>query len=76
MCGIAVKHGRAPEPDVARWQDRLDPFWSWIAGGCHLNRQIDNLIVGNGFRIDSLTNARLPGRRTHTFPYEGRAKPT
>jgi ubiquinone/menaquinone biosynthesis C-methylase UbiE len=72
---LFVEHGRAPEPGVARWQDRLDPLWSPLAGGCHLNRKMDDLIAGNGFRIDSLTNARLPGPRTHTFLYEGRARP-
>ncbi len=72
---LFVEHGRAPEPDVARWQDRLDPLWRRIAGGCHLNRKIDDLISGSGFRIDALTNARLRGPRTHTFLYEGRARP-
>jgi SAM-dependent methyltransferase len=70
-----VEHGRAPEPGVARWQDRLDPLWSRLAGGCHLNRKIDDLILGNGFRIETLENARLPGPRTHSFLYEGSAKP-
>ncbi len=60
---------------VARWQDRLDPLWRRVAGGCHLNRKIDELISGSGFRIDALANARLPGPRTHTFLYEGRARP-
>jgi ubiquinone/menaquinone biosynthesis C-methylase UbiE len=73
---LFVEHGRAPEPGVARWQNRLDPLWSRIAGGCHLNRKIDDLISASGFRIDALTNARLPGPRTHTFLYEGRARPT
>jgi ubiquinone/menaquinone biosynthesis C-methylase UbiE len=72
---LFVEHGRAPEPGVARWQDRLDPLWSRIAGGCHLNRKIDDLISGGGFRIDSLQYARLPGPRTHSFLYEGRARP-
>jgi ubiquinone/menaquinone biosynthesis C-methylase UbiE len=72
---LFVEHGRAPESGVARWQDRLDPLWSRIAGGCHLNRKIDDLIAGNGFRIEALVNARLPGPRTHTFLYEGRAQP-
>ncbi len=72
---LFVEHGRAPEPGVARWQDRLDPLWSRLAGGCHLNRKMDNLISDGGFRIASLTNARLPGPRTHTFLYEGRALP-
>jgi ubiquinone/menaquinone biosynthesis C-methylase UbiE len=72
---LFVEHGRAPEPGVARWQDRLDPLWRRVAGGCHLNRQIDELISGSGFRIDRLANARVPGPRTHTFLYEGRARP-
>lgn len=72
---LFVEHGRAPEPSVARWQDRLDPLWRRAAGGCHLNRKIDDLIAGGGFRIDTLANTRLPGPRTHTFLYEGRARP-
>jgi ubiquinone/menaquinone biosynthesis C-methylase UbiE len=72
---LFVEHGRAPEPGVARWQDRLDPLWWRVAGGCHLNRKIDDLVSGSGFRIDALTNARIPGPRTHTFLYEGRARP-
>jgi ubiquinone/menaquinone biosynthesis C-methylase UbiE len=72
---LFVEHGRAPEPAVARWQDRLDPLWRRLAGGCHLNRKIDDLISGGGFRIDVLAHAWLPGPRTHTFLYEGRARP-
>jgi ubiquinone/menaquinone biosynthesis C-methylase UbiE len=72
---LFVEHGRAPEPGVGRWQDRLDPLWSRFAGGCHLNRKIDDLISGSGFRIDRLEHARLPGPRTHGFLYEGRARP-
>ena len=48
---LFVEHGRAPEPGVARWQDRLDPLWSRFAGGCHLNSKMDDLIAGSGFRI-------------------------
>lgn len=72
---LFVEHGRAPEPGVARWQDRLDPLWHRVAGGCHLNRKMDALITDNGFSIDMLVNTRLPGPRTHTFLYEGRARP-
>jgi ubiquinone/menaquinone biosynthesis C-methylase UbiE len=70
---LFVEHGRAPEPNVARWQDRLDPLWSRLAGGCHLNRPVDRLLREAGFRIDRLCNFRLPGPPTHNFMYEGRA---
>lgn len=72
---LFVEHGRAPEPGIARWQDRLDPLWGRVAGGCHLNRKMDDLIAGSGFRLDALANTRLPGPRTHTYLYEGRARP-
>ncbi|WP_024520519.1 class I SAM-dependent methyltransferase [Bradyrhizobium sp. Tv2a-2] len=72
---LFVEHGRAPEAGVARWQDRLDPLWSSFAGGCHLNRKMDDLVTGTGFRIEALQNSRLPGPRTHTYLYEGRARP-
>ena len=51
---LFVEHGRAPEPSVARWQDRLDPFWRRLSGGCHLNREVDRLIRDAGFRMDRL----------------------
>ena len=72
---LFVEHGRAPEPGVARWQDRLDPLWSRLAGGCHMNRPIDALLTRNGFQLDALATSRVPGPRTHTFFYEGRARP-
>jgi ubiquinone/menaquinone biosynthesis C-methylase UbiE len=70
-----IEHGRATEPNVARWQDRLDPLWSCIAGGCHLNRPIIQLIEQAGFRIEQLETPRIPGPATHTFLFQGRAIP-
>lgn len=70
-----IEHGRATEPNVARWQDRLDPLWSRIAGGCHLNRPIVHFIEQAGFRIEQLEKPRIPGPPTHTFLFQGRAIP-
>ena len=72
---LVVEHGRAPEPRVARWQDRLDPFWQRLSGGCHLNRKIDDLLSDAGFRIDRLETGYIPGPRIMTFFYEGAARP-
>lgn len=49
-----VEHGRSPDPRVARWQDRLTPLQKKLAGGCHLNRRIDRLIEGAGFRLERI----------------------
>ena len=48
---LFLEHGRAPDRRVRAWQDRLTPLWRRVAGGCHLNRQIDELIRTAGFAI-------------------------
>jgi ubiquinone/menaquinone biosynthesis C-methylase UbiE len=71
---IFVEHGRAPEPRVRRWQNRLTPLWKKLAGGCHLNRPIDLLIAQAGFDIVELETGHLvKGPRVVTFHYRGRA---
>ena len=72
---IFVEHGRAPDRKVAAWQDRLTPFWKRATGGCHLNRKVDDLIVGAGFQITELTTSYLPGPRPMTYTYQGAARP-
>jgi ubiquinone/menaquinone biosynthesis C-methylase UbiE len=72
---LFVEHGRAPDPGVARWQDRLDPFWQRFSGGCHLNRKIDDLLSDAGFQIDRLATRYIPGPKIMTFFYEGAAMP-
>ena len=74
-CLIFVEHGRAPEPRVRWWQDRLDPAWTRLAGGCHLNHAIAELIESAGFRIERLETGYLRGPRPMTFMYEGSAQP-
>lgn len=71
---IFLEHGRAADPQVVRWQDRITPMWKRIGGGCHLNRQIDALIGDAGFRIAELTTDYLPGPRPMTFTYQGLAQ--
>ena len=71
---IFLEHGRAPDPGIAVWQDRITPFWKHIGGGCHLNRKIDDLIMAAGFRIAELKTCYLPGPRPMTYTYQGVAK--
>jgi ubiquinone/menaquinone biosynthesis C-methylase UbiE len=71
---IFVEHGRAPDPGIAVWQDRLTPLWKRIGGGCHLNRRIDEIIKGAGFQIPELTTSYIPGPRPMTYTYQGVAQ--
>jgi ubiquinone/menaquinone biosynthesis C-methylase UbiE len=48
---VFVEHGLSPESRVARWQHRLTPCWKRIAGGCHLDRKMDDLIRSAGFQV-------------------------
>ena len=59
---LFVEHGRAPDPKVIWWQDRLTPVWKRLGGGCHLNRAIGTLIEGAGFQFDRLHTGYMRGR--------------
>ena len=58
---LFCEHGRAPDPSVQRWQDRLQPVWGPLAGGCHLTRCASALIAGAGFRLDDPERKYLRG---------------
>jgi len=49
---LFCEHGLAPDPKVARWQRGLEPFWTPLAGGCHLTRPVGATITAAGFAID------------------------
>jgi ubiquinone/menaquinone biosynthesis C-methylase UbiE len=49
-----VEHGLAPDEDVRRWQHRLEPMQKRVFGGCHLTRQVPDLLQGAGFEIVEL----------------------
>lgn len=58
---LFCEHGRAEDVRVQRWQDRLNPLWKLLAGGCHLNRPIKQNICDGGFEIVEETSQYLPG---------------
>ncbi|HEV2123251.1 MAG TPA: class I SAM-dependent methyltransferase [Chloroflexota bacterium] len=70
------EHGLAPDRGVQKWQDRLNPLWKVIGGGCHLNRDIKTLIESGGFQIETVDTGYLPGPKPMTFNYLGSARPT
>jgi ubiquinone/menaquinone biosynthesis C-methylase UbiE len=68
------EHGKAPDLPVLRWQNRLTPIWKPLAGGCHLNRDIPELICAGGFRIGELQSRYLKGPKPMTYVYSGWAE--
>ncbi len=70
---IFIEHGLSPEPGIERWQHRLTPIWCHIAGGCHLNRKMDDLIRSAGFDLVELRTEYASGPRPMTYMYVGQA---
>ena len=70
---LFCEHGRAPDEDVVRWQNRLNSSWSAIAGGCQMNRDIPALITVGGFDIKVDERMYIPGARVLCYNYWGSA---
>lgn len=48
-----IEHVRATGRLAAWWQDLVQPAWTWMAGGCHPNRDTEGNVEAAGFRIDA-----------------------
>jgi ubiquinone/menaquinone biosynthesis C-methylase UbiE len=73
---LFCEHGRAPDASVRRWQDRLNPLWGMLGGGCNLNRPISELLERGGFHSDDLQTMYIPGWKPACFNYWGSARPS
>jgi ubiquinone/menaquinone biosynthesis C-methylase UbiE len=71
-----LEHGQSNDPEVRRWQDRLNPLQNLVFGGCNLNRPIDRLIADAGFAFDRLDRYYAKGPRPLSYLYRGMARPS
>ncbi|MGO3296713.1 MAG: class I SAM-dependent methyltransferase [Marinobacter sp.] len=55
---LFLEHGESPHENTRKWQDRVNPGWKKIAGGCNLNRHIADLIRHAGFEMGELAACR------------------
>lgn len=71
---VFVEHGLSPDPKVARWQQRLTPLQRIVGDGCHLDRDIQGLLVSAGFEIEDIQRYYFEGApRIMGYFYRGRA---
>ena len=70
---LFCEHGRAPDADIRRWQNRLNPIWKRIGGGCNLNRPIPDLLSQGGFKINHIETMYISGLKLASFTYLGSA---
>ncbi len=69
-----IEHGASPDAGVRRWQDRINPIWRRIGGGCNLNREPESLIRESGFKVAHIQAGYIPGPRIATYTYRGLAQ--
>lgn len=69
---ILCEHGASPDISVKRWQDRINPVWKKVCGGCNINRPMDQMLESCGFAFDHLETGYLPKTpRIAGFHYRG-----
>ncbi len=67
---IFIEHGKSPGRFTAKWQKWLTPIFGCVSGGCHLDREVDQLISRAGFKITDLETFPQK-RRPLLFMYKG-----
>ena len=71
---LFIEHGLSPDDKVARWQNRMNGFNKWIGDGCHLNRNIADLITSSPLSLDQCDQFSLPSTpRVGGWIYRGKA---
>jgi len=68
------EHGKAPDANVHKWQNRIDPLWKRLAGGCHTGRDIPALFRQADLSFDDLQEMYIPGPKVLSYNYWGIAK--
>jgi len=69
-----LEHGLSPDPGVATRQHRLTPLQRRIAGGCHLDRPVRQLVEDARLAVERLSTGYMRGPKPYTFIYEGIAR--
>jgi len=65
------EHGKAPDTKVHAWQNRIDPLWKKIAGGCHSGRDIPDLFHQADLKFVDLQEMYIPGPKVLGYNYWG-----
>ena len=69
------EHGIAPDLKTKKWQNRINPIWKKLMGGCNINRDIPEIISNSELEIVALATMFLPGTpRIAGFNYWGTAR--
>lgn len=70
---LYCEHGKAPDDSVVKWQERMNPAWRKVSGGCNMNRDIPEALDAAGFRIGDDNRMYIPGIKSLSYNYWGAA---
>jgi ubiquinone/menaquinone biosynthesis C-methylase UbiE len=69
---LFLEHGLSPEPRVQTWQHRLNWLQMRLADGCHLDRNMKELVVAQPFSSVEVEEFYLKGMpKTHDYLSRG-----
>ncbi len=57
---LFIEHVRSGDPKLARWQDRLERPWRFLADGCHCNRDTLAIIGASSLELGEVEHGELP----------------
>jgi hypothetical protein len=57
---LFIEHVRAEDASSARWQDRLEKPWRFVADGCHCNRNTEATLRASSFKVESIEHTKMP----------------
>jgi ubiquinone/menaquinone biosynthesis C-methylase UbiE len=57
---LFIEHVRSDDPDRARWQDRLEKPWRFLADGCYCNRDTEATLARSAFAVETVEHGKLP----------------
>lgn len=71
---LFAEHGESPDDGVRRWQQRIDPLWKRLAGGCHSGRPIPRLLMQAGWNLTELEEGYISTPKVLCYEYWGVAR--
>jgi SAM-dependent methyltransferase len=69
---LFLEHGLSRESNIQKWQGRLNRLQMCLANGCHLDRNMKQLVVAQGFASVEVKEFYLEGTpRVYGYLYKG-----
>jgi ubiquinone/menaquinone biosynthesis C-methylase UbiE len=57
---LFIEHVRAEDASSARWQDRLEKPWRFLADGCYCNRDTEASLRASSFKVETVDHTKMP----------------